>query len=154
MQHTSLSNAKIGLLTSKTTKVWTRRRSISWIATWQGVCITMLMPTRYESVGCDEGRFISPEESYQLKVGTKLRLVREADNRHDPNAVAVMYDNKETDEAVLIGYIPGTDNEQLAILLDMGWTHLFECSICQVNPEAHPERQIHLTIKVKRNKEN
>ena len=90
----------------------------------------------------------------QLKVGTKLRLVREADNRHDPNAVAVMYDNKETDEAVLIGYIPGTDNEQLAILLDMGWTHLFECSICQVNPEVHPERQIHLTIKVKKNKEN
>ena len=90
----------------------------------------------------------------QLKVGTKLRLVREADNRHDPNAVAVMYDNKETDEAVLIGYILGTDNEQLAILLDMGWTHLFECCICQVNPEAHPERQIHLTIKVKRNKEN
>lgn len=90
----------------------------------------------------------------QLKVDTKLRLVREADNRHDPNAVAVMYDNKETDETVLIGYIPGTDNEQLAILLDMGWTHLFECCICQVNPEAHPVQQIQLVIKVKRNKDN
>lgn len=90
----------------------------------------------------------------QLKVGTKLRLVREADNRYDPNAVAVMYDNKETDKATLIGYIPSTDNEQLALLLDMGWTQLFECRICQVNPEAHPERQIHLTIKVKRNREN
>lgn len=90
----------------------------------------------------------------QLKVGTKLRLVRELDNRHDPNAVAVVYDDKEHEEEVCIGYIPRTDNEVIALLLEMGWTPLFECRICQVNPEAHPERQIHLAIKVKRNKEN
>lgn len=27
----------------------------------------------------------------ELKVGTKLKLVRDADNRHDPDAVAVIY---------------------------------------------------------------
>ena len=90
----------------------------------------------------------------QLTVGTKLRLLREADNRHDPDAVQVVYYDKETEENVLLGYIPSTDNEQLAIFMDMGWGHLFECRICQVNPEAHPERQIHLSIKVRRNKDN
>ena len=89
----------------------------------------------------------------QLQVGTKLRLVREADNRHDPDAMQVVYFDKENEENVLLGYIPSTDNEQLAILFDMGWGHLFECRICQVNPEAHPERQIQLVIKVKRNKQ-
>ena len=65
----------------------------------------------------------------QLTVGTKLRLVREADNRHDPDAVQVVYYDKETEENVLLGYIPSTDNEQLAIFMDMGWGHLFECRI-------------------------
>ena len=90
----------------------------------------------------------------QLTVGTKLRLMREADNRHDPDAVQVVYYDKETEENVLLGYIPSTDNEQLAIFMDMGWGHLFECRICQVNPEAHPERQIHLSVKVRRNMKN
>ena len=31
----------------------------------------------------------------QLTVGTKLRLVREADNRHDPDAVQVVYYDKQ-----------------------------------------------------------
>ena len=112
------------------------------------------MPTRHESVGCDEGRFISPEESYQLTVGTKLRLVREADNRHDPDAIAVWYYDKCEEELYHIGYIPSTHNEQLAIFLDMGWGHLFDCRITQIQPDAHPEKQIRLVIKVKRNLES
>ena len=124
-------------------------RSISWIATSLAESI---MPTRYESVGCDDGRFISPKESNQLQVGTPLRLVREADNRHDPDAIAVCYYDKCEEELHHIGYIPSTHNEQLAIFLDMGWAHLFECRITQILPDAHPERQVQLVIKVKRNK--
>ena len=89
----------------------------------------------------------------QLQVGTPLRLVREADNRHDPDAVQVVFFDKENEENVLLGYIPSTHNEQLAILLDMGWGHLFDCRITQLRPDAHPERQVQLVIKVKRNKE-
>ena len=89
----------------------------------------------------------------QLKVGTPLRLVREADNRHDPDAIAVCYYDKCEEELYHIGYIPSAHNEQLAILLDMGWAHLFECRITQIQPDAHPEKQIHLVIKVRRNKE-
>ena len=112
----------------------------------------------------------------QLQVGTPLRLVREADNRHDPDAIAVVYakplcnekekqssgrqssfsssSSSETEELHHIGYIPSTHNEQLAIFLDMGWGHLFDCRITQLRPDAHPEQQVQLVIKVKRNKES
>ena len=89
----------------------------------------------------------------QLQVGTPLRLVREADNRHDPDAVQVVFFDKENEENVLLGYIPSTHNADLAIFLDMGWGHLFECRITQIRPDAHPEGQIQLIIKVKKNKE-
>ena len=89
----------------------------------------------------------------KLKIGTKLRLVRDEDNRYDPKAIAVVYDSIEEDKTFILGYIPRSDNFTLSVLLDMGWTHIFECRICQVSPDAHPEQQIQLVIKVKRNKE-
>ena len=76
-----------------------------------------------------------------LKVGTILRLERDKDNRHDVNAVMVIYE-KEGEE-YKIGYIPRSENE----------SNIFECRICKINEEAHPEKQVHLTIKIKRNKE-
>ena len=72
----------------------------------------------------------------QLKVGTVLQLVRDLSNRY---------------EYYLIGYIPQTENEVLALFLEMGWTEMFECRICKIDPEAYSERQIKLTIKVKKN---
>ena len=42
----------------------------------------------------------------KLKVGTVLQLELDKDNRHDPNAVAVVYHDKEQDDDFLIGYIP------------------------------------------------
>lgn len=86
----------------------------------------------------------------KLQVGTLLRLYREMDNRYDPEAVAVMYYDKELEEEFLIGYIPRESNETLAVLLEMGWDDIFECRISKVNPEAHSEYQIHLTIRIKR----
>ena len=86
----------------------------------------------------------------KLKVGTKLSIVREADNRYDGNAVAIAYvDNRQT-EPVCIGYIPRGENELLASFLDMGYQDIFECRINRVNPEAHPEQQLHITIWIKR----
>lgn len=87
----------------------------------------------------------------KLTIGTKLRLVREADNRHDPDAVQVIYYDMENEEDVLLGYIPRDENAIIALFMDMGWGHLFECCICQIKPDAHPERQVQLVIKVKRN---
>ena len=85
-------------------------------------------------------------------MGTLLRLQRDMENRYDPDAVEVMYHNEEDGEDYRIGYIPREDNETIASILEMGWTDMFECRISSINEEAHPEKQVHLTIKIKRNK--
>lgn len=41
----------------------------------------------------------------KLKVGTILQLQRDLENRHDIDAVAVMYHNDEDNEDYCIGYI-------------------------------------------------
>ena len=63
-----------------------------------------------------------------------------------------MYHNEEDGEDYCIGYIPRDNNETIASILEMGWSNMFECRICKINPDAHPENQIHLTIKIRRNK--
>lgn len=88
----------------------------------------------------------------ELKVGTKLSLVRDTDNRFDPNAVAIVYtkcdDDSSENEEYTLGYIPRCENENIAAFLEMGWTEIFECRICKLNPEAHYEEQIHVSVKI------
>jgi hypothetical protein len=91
----------------------------------------------------------------KLHVGTCLELQRDLDNRYDKNAVAVIYNSidEDTGENVdyLLGYIPSDENETIAQLLEMGWDNIFECRISKINPEAHYENQIRLTIRIVRN---
>lgn len=91
----------------------------------------------------------------ELKVGTLLTLQRDYDNRHDENAVAVMYkhSDKQTgeEEELHLGYIPRTDNKELALLLEMGWSEAFECRISRISPEEEPEEQIWLKIRILKN---
>ena len=101
----------------------------------------------------------------ELKVGTLLQLQHDKDNRIDNNAVAVLYNKegekepycigyipREDNETIAcIGYIPREDNETIANLLEMGWTDIFECRISKKTEDTHPENQIWLTIKIKRN---
>ena len=95
----------------------------------------------------------------ELHVGTCLSLERDLDNRYDKNAVAVVYRDVDVEtgivEEYLLGYIPSDENETIAKLLEMGWDKIFECRISKINPEAHYENQIRLTIRiVKSEKEN
>ena len=69
----------------------------------------------------------------------------------DAEAVAVVFHNDEDGDDYCIGYIPCTDNEVLAKFLGMGWGDIFECRISKINPDAHPEHQIYLTIKIIKN---
>ena len=91
----------------------------------------------------------------ELHVGTCLELKRDLENRHDMNAVAVVYhtidDQTGETEDYMLGYIPRDENETIAQLLEMGWEEIFECRISKLNPDAHYENQIRLTIKVRRN---
>ena len=82
----------------------------------------------------------------ELHVGTQLELQRDLDNRHDKNAVAVVYRTVDVDT-----YIPSGENETIAQLLEMGWEDIFECRISKINPEAHYENQIRLTIRIVKN---
>lgn len=91
----------------------------------------------------------------KLKVGVPLSLERELDNRYDPDAVEVVY--YDTDNAqhnpnrYVVGYIPRDENRELAAFLEMGWGEIFECRINRIISDAHPENQVHLTIRIKRN---
>lgn len=91
-----------------------------------------------------------------LHVGTLLELQRDKENSYDKNAVAVVYtkllDGNEKEE-YLLGYLPRTENEEIAQLLEMGWTSIFECRISRINADAHYENQIRLTISIKRNQQ-
>ena len=87
----------------------------------------------------------------RLKVGTKLSLVYDADNRYDENAVAVIYtstDDVDNGEEYLLGYLPRCHNADIAKFLQMGWNNIFECRISKIDPEVHYERQINLTIRI------
>ena len=86
----------------------------------------------------------------KLKVGAKVQLVREDDNRYDPNAVMVCYNDRENDEQVCLGYIPRSQNATIALMLDMGYADIFECLINQIDERAHPEQQVHLVIKIRK----
>lgn len=95
----------------------------------------------------------------ELHVGTLLELKRDFDNRYDKNAVAVIFkevSDADTDESedYLLGYIPADENELIAQLLEMDWDDIFECRISKINPDAHYENQIRLTIRIKRNEGN
>jgi hypothetical protein len=95
----------------------------------------------------------------ELRVGTCLSLERDLDNRYDKNAVAVVYRDVDVEtgivEEYLLGYIPSDENQTIAKLLEMGWNKVFECRISKINPDAHYENQIRLTIRiVKSEKEN
>lgn len=92
----------------------------------------------------------------ELHVGTLLELRRDLDNRYDKNAVAVMYNrgidrDTETYDEYILGYIPCAENETIAQLLEMGWDDIFECRISKIDPEAHYENQVRLTIRIVRN---
>ena len=81
----------------------------------------------------------------RLEIGTKLEMVREADNKHDCDAVALYYKDYK------LGFIPGSENEIFAQFLDMGHSDIFEVRVCRLCPDAHPERQVYINIYIKRN---
>lgn len=90
----------------------------------------------------------------ELKVGTRVYLERDYENKFDPYAVAVVYKKQGEDakiEDFMLGYIPNGENSLIAGLLEMGWDKIFTCSLSKIDPEAHYEQQLHITIKIKRN---
>ena len=76
----------------------------------------------------------------QLKIGTKLELVREADNRFDPYAVAIYYGEYK------LGFIPRGSNHDISKYLDMGLDDIYEVRITRITPDVHPEQQVEVIV--------
>lgn len=80
-----------------------------------------------------------------LKIGTELHLVREADNRFDPYAVAIYYKDYK------LGFIPRTNNHDISKFLDMGYSGVFEVRITRITPNVHPEQQLEVIVYLRNN---
>lgn len=77
-----------------------------------------------------------------LKVGTKLELVREADNAFDPYAVAIYYGEYK------LGFVQRGHNHDISKYLDMGLDDIYDVRITRISPEVHPEDQVEVIVNV------
>lgn len=82
----------------------------------------------------------------KLKVGKKLELKLEEDNKFDARAIALYYKEHK------LGFIPRTENRIIYKLLKIGLSHNIRILIQKVDASEHPENQImvvaHLLNKV------
>jgi hypothetical protein len=79
----------------------------------------------------------------ELRLGTPVTLKSEPENPHDPDAVAIYYGEAK------LGYVPQTKNSFISSLLYFGHGGIVEARINSHNPEAHPENQFRVAIKLK-----
>ena len=85
--------------------------------------------------GCEAFKYI--------KIGTELKLVREADNAFDPYAVAIYFKDLK------LGFIPRGSNHDISKYLDMGLEDIYEVRITRVTPDVHPEQQVEVVVYIK-----
>lgn len=91
----------------------------------------------------------------ELYEGAKMILVRENDNVHDEDAIAVALADKSNDWSddiecgPTLGYIPRKVNKSLATLLDMGWQDMFETEISELREHVPYSDRIHISIYIK-----
>lgn len=98
----------------------------------------------------------------ELCEGTKLVLVRERNNRYDANAIAVVLEDDYDPDAVAdgsfdfqfaIGYVPRTENELMARLMDMGWDGVFTAEISTVKRYGPYADRLRMNIYIQRKEE-
>jgi hypothetical protein len=78
-----------------------------------------------------------------LKIGTALLLQAEPENKFDPYAVAIYFQEEK------LGFVPRSSNKLLYQFLNLGYTDLFEVKISQISPEEHPERQVRVVVRIR-----
>lgn len=90
----------------------------------------------------------------ELYEGAPLALVRDRRNLYDRNAVAVALKDDyngnpdDFDFRFILGYIPHTDNEALATLLDMGWENLLEAEISEIREDGPMSERLQMEVYV------
>ena len=93
----------------------------------------------------------------ELSEGDRLFLIREKFNEHDSNAVAVAFaddcdeDTVEPEEFTILGYIPRSENSEIATMLDMGWAAILECEVSEVNSSGSWANRLEVAVYIKSN---
>lgn len=77
-----------------------------------------------------------------LKIGSQLELKAEPENKYDPEAVAIYYEQKK------LGYIPKKMNYTISMLLQSGYREIFDVRINRLKPDGHPEEQIGAVVRI------
>lgn len=76
----------------------------------------------------------------EMQLGDKLDLIREADNRHDRNAIRVEWRGHK------LGYVPRAENRALASAMDQG--DKLVARIAKLNEHPNPWRRVEFEIYV------
>ena len=74
----------------------------------------------------------------EIRVGDRLTLTREADNRHDRNAVRVDWNGQK------LGYVPRAENRAVAAAMDQG--DKLVARIAQLTAHADPWRRVRFEV--------
>lgn len=88
----------------------------------------------------------------ELEEGVELALVRHKDNKHDPNAVAVALaddydgDPEDFDFDFILGYVPRTDNAEIAAMLDAGYDDKLSAKITKFSRHGNINNRIRITV--------
>ncbi|SDH81116.1 HIRAN domain-containing protein [Propionivibrio dicarboxylicus] len=82
--------------------------------------------------------YTAPQRWRELQAGDRLELVREADNRHDRNAVRIDW------RAQTLGYVPRAENRSVARALDAGERLVARIAALREDPD--PWRRIEFEI--------
>ncbi len=76
----------------------------------------------------------------KLKIGKKLEMKLEEDNKYDARAIAIFYKNQK------IGFVPKTENRILYKMLKIGLEKNLRMVVQMVNPAENPERQVQVLV--------
>jgi hypothetical protein len=82
--------------------------------------------------------YAAAEIAHELRLGDALELVRERDNPHDSNAIAVTWRGRK------LGYVPKRDNAALAWALDRGAR--ISARVSRLARTPNPVRRIEIEV--------
>lgn len=81
----------------------------------------------------------------KLKIGKKLNLKLEEDNKYDHRAVAIYYKENK------IGFIPRTENRIFHKMLKIGLEKNIRVLVQRVQKNAQPENQVQVVVHLVKN---
>lgn len=77
----------------------------------------------------------------EIRVGDRLSLTREPDNRHDANAIRVEWNGRQ------LGYVPRAENRALAAAMDRG--DAVEARVAALKKHRNPWQRVEFEVYVR-----